>query len=476
SHLVFICFFYAKHGILIIYQTQTLHQANDENHGSDVDIKKALAKHSHIKISGCDIDGISRGKLVSAAKFLKTQDHEFGFCNVVFGWDCHDVVYHERDVPLANENSGYPDITARPDLSTLRSIPWEENTPLVLVDFYDPRTGTPMPQCPRGLLKRIIQQGKDLMGITAKAGIEYEFFNFAGYHTETGPGVYEVAISYTDPLSLADKAHLFKTATKCVGLTHGITPTFMAKPHQDLPGCSGHIHISLAPLVEAVMGATAEDAKTFVEQNSGNIFGKAAGDQFLKGMKWETGGGQAEINEHVSVILKWFLAGVLEGLPSVMALFAPTINSYKRLVENYWAPITVSYGVENRTTAIRLITPPTCPPAATRLEIRVPGADANPYLAIAAILACGYEGISSKMTLSDPPAETRTPEQRNKHERRLARDLREAVLEMERKDSFARKVLGDEFVDHFVGTRKHELRIWERAVTNWELKRYMEVV
>ncbi|KAI9339330.1 hypothetical protein BDR26DRAFT_862241 [Obelidium mucronatum] len=472
-------------------------------------MEEALTQHSHVKLQGCDIDGLPRGKLVQMQKFQKSKDG-MGFCNVVFAWDSHDVVYSSRDVAMADEESGYPDIIAIPDLSSFRQIPWERNLPLFLVDFHDPRSSLPLPMCPRGLLKRIVQEGISDLNVVANVGVEYEFFNFKEtpesiaekngtnltkltpgmfgysvtrpvinsdyfhgildacnamniplecYHTETGPGVYEAAIQYSDPVTLCDNAHLFKTVVKSVGLKHGIMPTFMAKPHNNLPGCSGHTHVSIRAV-----------------DLPGNLFDPAVA-KFWGLREGETPDDGIISIEKTSHVLQWFLAGVLEGLPSVMPIFAPTINSYKRLVENYWAPITVSYGVENRTTSIRLITPPTCPPSATRLEIRVPGADANPYLTVAAILACGYDGIKRKLALPMPPAEVvqKQPGGRS-GERRLARNLKEAYEEMAKPDSMARRVLGNGFVDHYVGTRTHEWRVWERAVTNWEVSRYFEVI
>ena len=149
------------------------------------------------------------------------------------------------------------------------------------------------------------------------------------------------------------------------------------------------------------------------------------------------------------------------------------LTSYKRLVENYWAPVTVSYGFENRTAALRIIAPPTCPPKNTRIEVRVPGNDVNPYLAISAILASGIYGVKHKLEPRIPPAEGNVVSQGGT---RLARDLREATETMMAKDSFARQVLGDAIVDHFGATRMHEWKQWETAVTDWELRRYMETV
>jgi glutamine synthetase len=153
-----------------------------------------------------------------------------------------------------------------------------------------------------------------------------------------------------------------------------------------------------------------------------------------------------------------FVAGVLDGLPSIAAILLPTINSYKRLVENYWAPLTVSYGVEDRNSAIRLIKGG----PSTRIEVRVPGADVNPYLAFSAIIACGLNGIKNKM---QPVTGAKLP-----------RSLAESAALMMAEGSVARKVLGDGFIDHFGATRLNEVRVWNTAVTDWELKRYMETV
>jgi glutamine synthetase len=155
-----------------------------------------------------------------------------------------------------------------------------------------------------------------------------------------------------------------------------------------------------------------------------------------------------------------------------MPCLAPTINSYKRLVENFWAPVTVSWGYEHRSASIRLIAPPSCPAAATRFEIRTPGADCNAHFALGAVLAAGFKGIEDKMELTLAPL--------GKGEetggQRLAADLKSATEAFMAKDSWARVLLGDDFVDHFGGTRKEEVRRWEEAVTDWEFKRYTETV
>jgi glutamine synthetase len=163
-----------------------------------------------------------------------------------------------------------------------------------------------------------------------------------------------------------------------------------------------------------------------------------------------------------------FLAGLLDGLPDVMPLVAPTVNSYKRLVEKFWAPVTVSWGLEHRAASIRLIAPPTASPKATRFEVRVAGADANPFYVLAAILALGWRGVEKKMEIKVPPlGKGEDVGGASDKGVRLAKSLKEANARFIRKESVARKVFGDEFVDHFGGTREHEVRLWDEAVTDW---------
>jgi len=214
----------------------------------------------------------------------------------------------------------------------------------------------------------------------------------------------------------------------------------MAKPRQGLPGNSGHMHISL------------------VDSNKNNLFCREIPDE------------NAPYSDlkNVSDLGRHFLAGLLDGLPDMMPIVAPTINSYKRLVENFWAPVTVSWGLEHRAASIRLIAPPTASPKSTRFEIRVAGADANPYLVLAAILGLGWRGIEKKLEIKVAPL--------GKGENvggvgdkgaRLAKTLKEATERFARKESIAREIFGDEFVDHFAGTREHEVRLWDEAVTDW---------
>ncbi|KAJ1341997.1 hypothetical protein BSLG_003402 [Batrachochytrium salamandrivorans] len=466
------------------------------------------ANDTRVIVSGCDIDGLQRAKVVSLDKVLKSLDDGFGFCSVLFAWDQHDALV-QPPPPLMAANSGFSDIVAKIDPLSLRRIPWSSNQALMLVDFHHPETGAPLAMCPRSLLKRIVGEFR-AEGMRPLAGMEYEWFNFKetpetlvakkgvglqsltpgmfgyslmrphlhqdffngifdhclkmgipieGLHTETGPGVYEAALEYTDALELADRAHLFKMVVKQAGLASGIMSCFMAKPHQDQPGCSGHIHISLQSLSTGKSLFTPPTVSTTSTASTAPTVSTPSADRSTT---------NTDVSRSMTPTMQMFIAGILAGLPSIMAILAPTIN------RELLGTLTVSYGMENRTTAIRIIGPPISSPSATRIEVRVPGADVNPYLAVAAILACGLDGIRKQLPLPFPPADGNVMS--DMQTERLPRTLLDAVQAMTAAGSMARRVLGDEFVDHYAATRMHEWRLWSSAVTDWELKRYMETV
>ena len=267
------------------------------------------------------------------------------------------------------------------------------------------------------------------------------------WHTESGPGVFEAALKYQEIEEMADRAGLFKYVVKSVSSRHKSTPCFMAKPRQGLPGNSGHMHISIV-----------------------NAFRK---NMFARGQK-DPNPPYPDVAQ-ISNFGRHFLAGILVGITDVMPILAPTVNSYKRLVENFWAPVTVSWGLEHRSASIRLITGDN--PSTTRFEVRVPGADTNAHLVLAAILGLGWRGVEKKLDIPVPPL-PKGEEVGSEADRgeRLARDLGRAVDRMERQGSVAREVFGDDFVEHFAGTRRHEVHLWEEAVTDWEVRRYLEAV
>ncbi|KAF9976214.1 hypothetical protein BGZ73_008996 [Actinomortierella ambigua] len=493
-------------------------------------IKRELANDQRVKVAGVDLDGILRGKVMSKAKFLSIVEEGFGFCSVVFGWDMHDKTYPE-ELSVSNAANGYRDIVAVPDLSTYRRIPWEDNIPFFLVSFLNPQDSTPLAVDPRSLLKKVTDELAEY-GWEAMCGAEFEFFNFKGeahspaqyialaqnktktpesaaakghtnlkaltpgmfgysllrptlnqdyffdlydecakfgihlegLHTETGPGVYEAALAYDTATKMADMANLFKLSVKQLGLKRDIMPSFMAKPYGDQPGCSGHLHFSI------------RDIKT-----KANLFAAGSDGDREKSSTREEWEASAPGTENMSQLMRWFVAGLLTGLPSIMCILAPNINSYKRLVENYWAPVTISWGVESRVSAIRIIGPPQCPAKGTRLEMRVSGADINSHLAIAACLACGLYGIKNKLAIPVPPTTTEaeaaaTNGKSKLKAERLPKSLKDSAQAMLAPNSIARQVLGDEFVDHYGATRMFEHRAWETAVTSWEHARYFELV
>ncbi|RFO96504.1 glutamine synthetase [Rhodoferax lacus] len=451
-------------------------------HPAVAEIRRSGAQK--VKVAVSDIDGVLRGKYLHIDKFLgATEPYPgggFGFCDVVLGWDMMDVTYD--NTVATGWQHGFPDALARLDLKTTRRVPWDEDVPLVLGEFVN-ADGTPHAQCPRQTLKRVLKRAEKL-GFQVMTGMEFEWFNFLetpqswaakkgvgpepltpgmfgysllrmnqnrdffnaimddmrafgvpieGLHTETGPGVYEAAIGFSEALEQADRAILFKTGTKEIGAQFGIMPSFMAKPNQALPGCSGHIHQSLS------------DGKT-------NLFY------------------DAKAGRKMSPLFESYLAGQVACLMDFAPLIWPTINSYKRLVDGFWAPVKPTWGMDNRTASFRVIAGS---PKATRLETRCPGADVNPYLAMAAVIAAGLHGVEKGLKLTTPPI-TGT----NKGAEKVPRAPR-TLIETNRifeKSAIARDWLGDGFVDHFAATRDWEWRQWLDAVTDYEMKRYFEII
>jgi len=451
---------------------------------SSDDIIQYVKDHpsGRVKIAFTDIDGVLRGKYISSEKFVSVVKSGSGFCDVIFGWDASDVAYD--NVKYTGWHTGYPDAPAKIDLSTFRKIPWESDLPFFLGDLVDEQNN-PAYVCPRQLVRKVLADARKA-GFTPYFSQEFEWFNFKetpqsaheknyrnltpltpgmfgysilrstlnnpffadlfdllkkfnvpleGLHTETGPGVLEAAIAYSGLAEAADRAVLFKTAVKEIGYKHGILPTFMAKISESLPGCGGHVHQSL-----------------WDKEGKNNLFYDEADE--LK----------------MSEVMKQYLAGQLYCLPHVLPMYAPTVNSYKRLVEGAWAPTTLTWGIDNRTVALRVL----CHSGkSSRLETRVIGSDANPYLAMAAALASGLYGITNKMKLAQPP--TKGNGYRDFSNGVLPATLYEATQLMKKSD-ISKNILGEKFVEHFTQTRDWEWRQSLKAVTDWEYKRYFEII
>jgi glutamine synthetase len=269
-------------------------------------------------------------------------------------------------------------------------------------------------------------------------GIEIE-----GYNREHGPGMYEMNIHYAPAVTAGDRTMLFKTGVKEICYQMGYAATFMAKWNDQEDGSSGHSHMSL-----------------WDANGERNLF-------------WDD-----NAEDHMSTTMRQFLAGVLAKMPEMMVLYAPIINSYKRYVEGTWAPLNTTWGMDNRTCGVRIINNGR---RAIRIENRVPGADANFYLVFAATLASGLYGIEHELALParldgnayDAATVAQAIEQG--HIRSLARNLATAT-DLFEQSAFAREYLGGDFVDHYVATRRWEVKEYEKAVTNWDRRRYLELV
>lgn len=433
-----------------------------------------------VKVAVSDIDGILRGKYLHIDKFQGAAEGGFGFCDVVLGWDAHDVTYDNTHV--TGWQHGFPDALARLDLDTARNVPWDSNVPFVLGEFVN-ADGSPHPLCPRQLLKRVLARA-DKLGYQVMTGMEFEWFNFRetphtwaakngvppepitpgmfgysllrmadnpgffnalmdemlafdvpieGLHTETGPGVYEAAIGFSPALQQADRAILFKTGAREIGKRFGIMPSFMAKWSAKYPGCSGHIHQSLS------------DGKT-------NLFY------------------DAKAHRRMSPLFESYLAGQVACMMDFGPMLWPTINSYKRLVDGFWAPVKPTWGMDNRTASFRVLAGS---PKATRLETRCPGSDVNPYLAMAAVIAAGMHGVEKGLKLTTAPITgTNVGGEDVPRAPRTLIETTRVFLQSE----VARDWLGDTFVEHYAATRDWEWRQWQDAVTDWELKRYFEII
>lgn len=427
----------------------------------------------HVKVGLFDLDGILRGKYISREKFLSALDGGFGFCDVVLGWDSDDKLVD--NLSYTGWHTGYPDATARVLPETGRNLPYEDDGLFFLGEF----SGAAEKLCPRALLRKTIDRIREA-GFEPYSAFEYEFFCFdetpesvreknfqnlkpltpgnfgysvlrnsvknefhrelwsvcdamqlglEGLHTETGPGVLEAAITVDKSLDAADKAALFKTFAKVVAERNDKMVTFMARWNANLPGQSGHIHMSLK-------------------------------DAFF----------DPDAPHGISPTMRHFIAGCQKLMPELLVMVASTVNSYTRLQPGFWAPTNATWSVDNRTCALRAISGSN---KSQRLEYRVAASDANPYLALAAALASGLYGIQHKL---EPTA----PVQGNAYTQqdealKLPETLWEAAQKF-RQSQFARDFFGADFVDHFATTREHEEREFRKHVTDWELKRYFEII
>lgn len=435
---------------------------------------------SHVKVGLFDNDGVMRGKYMRSEKFLSALNNGFAFCDVVLGWDIKDQLYD--NVTYTGWHTGYPDAQVRILPHTCREIPFEEGMLLFMAEFSGPAESV----CPRAALRRVIDKAVG-MGFDSLGALEYEFFLFdespesirekgfsnlkpitpgwfgysmlrnsthaelyheimemsekmdfplEGIHTETGPGVIEAAIVVDEAMNAADKGALFKTFMKVLAQRHELMATFMAKWSNKYPGQSGHIHLSLRNR-DSLKSAFFDETKPHC---------------------------MSDIQRH-------FVAGQQRLMPQLLCMIAPTINSYSRLIPGFWAPTDATWGVENRTTALRVI------PGgdkSQRIEHRLGAADANPYLALAAALGAGLYGIE-KQWEPESPIEGNGYEQTHPESMALPTTLWDAAQGLKGSEA-ARALFGDSFVDHFAASREWEEREFRKHISDWELERYFEII
>jgi glutamine synthetase len=424
-----------------------------------------------VLVAMTDMQGRLVGKRMDADHFLTTVATGSGIdgCNYLLAvdMDMDPVPGYE----MASWERGYGDLVMRPDLDSLRPIPWLEATALVLCDVAWP-DGSPVRPSPRQVLRGQVERCRKL-GMEPMFGSELEFYLFketyeearAGhyqgltpsvpyvldYHIlattydepfiravrrgmkgagivvegskgEAWPGQHEINLRFADAVTMADNHVIFKNGIKEIAHRHGCSVTFMAKPHHDWIGSSCHVHSSLS---------------------------RGAGSAFVDG---------SETFQH-------YLAGQVACASELAIFLAPTVNSYKRYAAGSWAPTTLAWGNDNRTCGFRVLGHG----SDVRVECRIPGADANPYLAFAALLAAGLHGIENR--LQPPP-----PVAGNAYESDVERfpgTLRGAIAAMEA-GRMARAAFGDDVVDHYLHHARTEQEQFDRIVTCYERERMFE--
>jgi glutamine synthetase len=434
---------------------------------------------SHAMVGVVDVDGTLRAKHLAVDKLRKALDGELRFCDVVLGFDTSDTVYENTSV--TGWHTGFPDQPVRLAVESCRRLPGERPSYLLLADYAEPFGAI----CPRSTLRRVVGRAEE-MGYRASAALEYEFFLFEetphsvrdkgfrnlrpitpgafaysalrssvwrelyddiletcerlrvpleALHAESGAGVLEAAIKVDNVVEAADRAVVFKTFVKALAQRRGLMATFMSRWSLDWPGQGGHIHMSLQHL---------DGASAFHDP-----------------------GAPATMSE----TMRYFVGGQQTLLPELCTMFAATVNAYTRLVPGHWAPTRATWGVDNRTCALRVIPGS---PASQRVEHRVPGADANPYLALAAALGSGLWGIEHHIEPSAPSAGNAYENARDSAAA-LPASLGEAAQRLRRSHAAA-ELFDATFVEHFAGTREWEEREFRRQVTDWQLERYFEVI
>jgi len=416
------------------------------------------------------------GKRTDADFFLDTVEEGTHACDYLLTVDME--MEPVEGYSYSSWERGYGDFHMVPDYSTARMCAWTDRTAIVLCDVVDDSAHELVSVAPRSVLRRQLDVAAE-SGFTAKAASELEFFLYrntyreahekgyvdltaAGWYVEdyhllqgarvedyvgaarrvlrdsgipvenskgeAAIGQHELNIRYAEVLDMADRHVLMKQAMKELADSQGVSVTFMAKPDSDQPGSSCHIHLSL----------------------------------------WDAHGNAFATPEGRSDIFRWFLGGWMRHTPNLMPCYAPTVNSYKRYQSQSWAPTGIAWSTDNRTAGFRIVGHG----PSLRIECRIPGADVNPYLAYAAALASGLDGIANKI---EPPAEFSGDAYTSADVPHVPTTLREANARFTA-SADARRLLGDDVVDHYGWFFTKECDAYDRIVSDWEMRRYFEQI
>ena len=445
------------------------------------DLKQRVASGDVDTVLVClvDMQGRLMGKRFHATNFVDHAYIETHCCNYLLATDIEMAT--PDGYASTSWESGYGDYVMKPDLNSIRPVPWLEGTVMVLCDILDHHTHEPVSHSPRAVLKRQVER-LHALGFEAKTATELEFFLFeksfdeirqsgfrdlqpiSGYNEdyhilqttkeegimrplrnhlvaagipvenskgEAEAGQEELNIRYDSALNCAEFHTIAKHATKEIAWQQGRAATFLPKWHHDRVGSSSHIHQSLWTL---------DGDSAFFDKTS----------------------------EHgMSQTMSLYVAGLLKYAPDSTYFLAPYVNSYKRFAAGTFAPTKVTWSIDNRTSAFRLCGDGT---KAIRIECRVGGSDLNPYLALAAQLACGIAGLEEKLALAPP---TRGDVYKNKRAKNIPTSLRDAAQSLNR-SKMLRQAMGDDVIDHYARAATWEQEEFDQVVTDYEVARGFE--
>ena len=428
---------------------------------------------TYVHIGVFDFNGVFRHKKIEAAKAVKFAKNGYSFCEVLYQWDIADTAYG---------GGAFLDRPASIDAASVRAWPFDEKEAICIADFTRPLGEL----SPRNQLIGQLDKAKK-MGFAVHSAFEFEFtllqetpqtlrekaynnldafavgnttyslksavenqdifrdyadvmgrmgIGFDPLHSEMGEGCFETPLAHAEGIKSADDAALFKNFAKPFFGQRSLTSTFMSKLRDGVPGQSGHLHLSLRSLNDSSASFHDPDGPDGLSQDA-----------------------------------LYFIGGLLKLMPEWLALCSHTVNAYKRLVPGAWAPVYAAWGVQNRTTAVRVINDSA---KSTRIEFRVPSADTNPHSALAMCIAAGLWGIENRIT---PPAKRDDDcyASGGPPEAQFPHDLTAAADRLAASDT-ARSIFSDAFVDNYAFVCRQEDMSYRKAVSAWERQRYLEFV